>query len=224
LKKIIGISGWKRSGKDTFAKMIKNNHAQTRILSLAAPLKEACMLDYGLTVDECYGQEYKELPLQHFPCRITDSYAAHAFKGVAEECRDMDGNRGHDYRIVEQHVINNETGMPLYWTPRALMIFKGSNQRTLDPDYWLNRLSSTISESNEVIYLIPDLRYKNEASFMQKQFGDDFISVRVSGRVGTDSADPSERDLDDYGFDWRVENSGTLEELEVVAKSLLREI
>jgi len=224
MKKIIGISGWKRSGKDTFATMIKNMHTSTSILSLAAPLKDACMLDYGLSPDECYKQSLKELPLRKLPCRITDKYAAHAFKNVAEECRDMEGNRGTDYRIVEGYAIQAESGMSLYWTPRALMIFKGSNQRTMNPDYWLDQLCQKVESTRSSLYLIPDMRYINEADYLASRFGENFVSVRIEGRVETESTDPSERDLDNYKFQWKILNNQGLEELESAAKSFLGDV
>ena len=223
---VLGISGYKRSGKDTFARMIKNNATEpSKIISLADPLKEACMTDYGLTVDDCYNQEFKELPLFDKPCMVTDSYVAHAFKNIFAECRDSDHKKSLTYRVSDDGTVwNHETGKQLFWTPRALMIFKGSNQRTVNPNYWFEKTVEFIRYNDDTkIFMIPDVRYINEIESFKKEFGDSFIDIRIDGRAKPESNDASERDLDNYQFSYKISNQGSLEDLESIAQQFIRE-
>lgn len=52
---VIGITGYKRTGKTTFARAIKNQHKNTFIYSFAKPLKEICHILFGGCEDHWYG-------------------------------------------------------------------------------------------------------------------------------------------------------------------------
>ena len=54
--------------------------------------------------------------------------------------------------------------------------------------------------------MISDLRYKSEAELLRKAFKHVLITTRIERFKTSPSDDPSERDLDDYKFDVRLNN------------------
>lgn len=58
--KLIGITGKARSGKDTLAKLLWNHHDYVRI-AFADPLKCAAQTIFGLTEDQTWNDELKEV-------------------------------------------------------------------------------------------------------------------------------------------------------------------
>lgn len=58
--KLIGITGKARSGKDTIAKMLWTHHDFVRI-AFADPLKRAAQTIFGLTEDQTWNDELKEV-------------------------------------------------------------------------------------------------------------------------------------------------------------------
>lgn len=57
--KVIGITGFKRSGKDTVGEYLCNKHGYIR-LGFADSLKQACKCIFSLTDDQLYGDTEKE--------------------------------------------------------------------------------------------------------------------------------------------------------------------
>ena len=228
--KVIGISGYKGSGKDEFAKtaqeIVFSKGGEAIVASLATPLKAACMEDYGLTIEQCYKQSEKEKPILTMPVKITDTYSAKAIKNIIDECRTADGKAPSEgYRVIGSSALNQSDGMQLFWTPRALMIFKGSNQRTVSSDYWVAKLCQDLKKYPDVdAVFIPDVRYKNEIKVLSESFGADFSLVRITGRVGPQSNDASERDLDTYDFKNIITNDGTLESFHGLIKNFMNEV
>jgi dephospho-CoA kinase len=68
-------------------------------------------------------------------------------------------------------------------------------------------------------FIIDDCRFRREVNYMKAMLPDDIITVRVvSNDSRSDLANEqlqhqSEIDLDEYNFDWLVDNSGTLDNL-----------
>jgi hypothetical protein len=98
--------------------------------------------------------------------------------------------------------------MPLYWSPRSLAILEGSTKRAVNPNYWVDVVVDQInkSQSNAVI---TDMRYKSEAARLKEVFGNELVTARIIREAST-SEDPSERDLDDYNFDYYIDNKTTM--------------
>lgn len=216
---VIGISGYKGSGKDTAADLIAdllNKSFHSKKVSLAYALKKACMEDYGLSKEQCYDQSLKEVAIKSLPLRVSDNYAHHCVKVIYQECRTEEGSSPNlGFRIVGGNVVCHKTGKQLYWTPRALMIFKGSNQRAVDQNYWVRKTIKIIKKDSDTdIFLIPDVRYRNEVFELSRSFGHQFHLLRISGRVPPQSNDPSERDLDGYKFENVIMNNSCIEDLE----------
>jgi len=97
-----------------------------------------------------------------------------------------------------------------------------------DKDIWIKSLLLEL-EQNDGNYIISDCRFKNEAQAVKDIGG---IVIRIN-RTNNDTAlnskrdlnHPSEIDLDDYtGFDFIIENDGTLEDLDIKIKNILKKI
>ena len=100
----------------------------------------------------------------------------------------------------------------LYWTPRALAILEGSAKRSADGNFWVKKALSEMDPNG--LYVISDLRYKNEVSSVKNLSTHNVINVRIDRFDSTPSADPSENDLNDYNFDFRLNNKNvSLEDL-----------
>lgn len=247
--KVIAISGWKRSGKDTTADELVKNHNFKRI-GFADPLKDSVASEYGIPRSHCDDPEFKEKPILHLPLSPRDAFSLGAAKLVYKECRTEDGKTPFDHWIDPSGAFlgvvsygtaftERETVAQLYWTPRALCILKGSINRTVRSDFWVKAAIDSIKgnivchatrdpiataerEKQCNNFVISDLRYKSELAQLKQAFGKDILTVRVNRFDDCNSQDASERDLDDGVFDVVIENRGTLEELLAKVKELVK--
>jgi hypothetical protein len=228
---LIGISGQIGSGKDIVGKIIQYltskdylqgigdiesylesntdynfGHWNWQIKKFASKLKEICSILTGIPVEKFEDQEFKKSEL-------------------GEEW---------DYLNYE-HSMRGDT---VKMTVRDLLQKVGTDlfRKQLHNNVWINALFGDykphkMSEYNPSNWLITDLRFTNEAEAIKDRGG---ICVRVNRfetqtfytqRVSFPDAIPiheSERALDDYPFDYVINNKGSIEELiEEVKKMLL---
>lgn len=238
---VIGISGWKRSGKDTAADILVKDHNFMRV-SFADPLKELVAKEYNIPLEHCYSDEHKEAPILSMPVTPKDSFTKTVSKLLVNEFKDENGMT---LKELEEEFPGKNVAVPLYWTPRALCILKGSTNRAVDPNFWTNQAIKYIKghansvekiqerskrhqvDIQDINYVISDLRYVNEAEQMKEAFNNGpfkFTSIRVNRFDSVDTNDPSERNLDDYKFDVVIENKSTIEDFERKVQSVIEEI
>lgn len=247
--KVIAISGWKRSGKDTIAEQLIKEHDFKRV-AFADPLKDSVASEYDILRSHCDDPAFKEKPILHLPLNPRDAFGLGVAKLIYKECRTEDGRTPFNFYMdptgaflgviaVGSIFVEREDIAQLYWTPRALCILKGSVNRAVRSDFWVKAAIDSI-KSNVVChavrdpiataerekrcnnFVISDLRYKSELSQLKQAFGKDILTVRVNRFDTCDSQDASERDLDDGIFDITIENRGTLEELLNKVKVLVK--
>lgn len=96
-------------------------------------------------------------------------------------------------------------------TPRELMISVGKLGRSVEPNFWVNRLRDDLLKTPQAqmgTYIIADVRFINEAEWIKKHGG---FLVRLERAVelrGGDIDDRSETELDDYeGFHLKIGES-----------------
>ncbi len=91
------------------------------------------------------------------------------------------------------------------WTPREFLLHLGELMRYHDKDYWLKRLMAKCVDETKN-YCIDDLRFKNEAQAIVIGGGKLIRIERYEKKnpYGKDLDIPSEKDLDDYAFDYTV--------------------
>lgn len=246
--KLIAISGWKKSGKDTAGELLINDYGFKRI-SFAGPLKDKVAQDFNMTRAEQDDQSLKEQPLMDYPVIPKDGFALNLVKFMYREFRDAKGRIPLDLHIDASGAVMGVMAYPnqinrgeelaqLYWTRRAMQILEGSGKRTVDSNYWVKQaiasidnqtiihatadMKATMEREKKVNnFVITDLRYKSEVEPLRAAFGKRLLTVRVNRFDSTESTDPSERDLDNYPFDVVIENKGTLEEFLAKVKSIL---
>lgn len=230
--KVVAISGWKGSGKDMLADHLVRVHGATRV-AFADPLKDRVAEEFSIPRWWLDNQEFKEKPLMEYPVNPQDAFSLAIAKLMCGEFRDAKGRRpsGCEGGIGNFNGIYTEDGhswsVDLYWTPRALAIFKGSGNRAVTSKYWVEQAVKKIREeaakdigdamargdnSFEPIIVMSDVRFRSEVSQLRDAFGNKLITVRVNRFDTCNSTDASERDLDNAQFDYVLENKGTIKE------------
>ena len=218
--KVIALSGWKQSGKDTAADYLIKEHGFLRF-GFADILKDMVAEQYNIPRESLDKPELKEQPLFQYPVNPQDDFSCMIAKFLVKEFATKFGNG----EIGKQTSQFSEPWQhfDLFWTPRALAILEGSVKRSVTSQYWVQQVINQINNlktPSKLIdgeakgnFVITDLRYRSEVAQLEEAFGENLQVVRISRFDSSPSSDPSERDLDDYKFSNIIENKGTLEEL-----------
>lgn len=227
--KVIAISGYKRSGKDTSAEILVKDHNFIRV-AFADILKDMVAKEYGIPREHCDDPKFKEAPIVHLPVTPKDEFSLMLCKFMVKEFRDINGHMAAEPYVDPSGAFLGVMGRhlaQLYWTPRALCILKGSTNRAVTSQFWteqaINKINNNIHLSTQLPtgFVISDLRYRSEVEQLRQAFGKDLITVRIN-RAESTSLDPSERDLDEHKFDYVIDNYGTLEDLKNEIHKLVR--
>lgn len=206
-RKVVAISGWKKSGKDLATNVLVDRFGAKRV-SFADPLKDMVAKEYGIDRSWMDSPVYKEAPLLNLPVLTKDDFTRNLVEFMAGEFRNKDGLAPGDTSTAKDGRLfcNSEDPSEFFWTPRALCILKGSANRAVDSGYWTKKAISEIENSESDLVVISDLRYRSESEQLRKTFGSDLVTVRVDRFDSTESRDPSENDLNDYRFDYKLNN------------------
>lgn len=187
-RKVIALSGWKQSGKDTVANYLVKEYGFVQ-LSFAAKLKDMVAQTYGVLREDLDSPTKKEMPLVNLPTIPTDPFT-----------------------ITIHSLLSNELRHG-FWTPRALCILEGSIKRSVYPNYWVRSCAEQIINNPTTSYVISDMRYKSEADTLRTLIPS-IEMIRIERYANVDTTDPSERDLDDYAlFDRILTNKKLIEDL-----------
>ena len=106
-------------------------------------------------------------------------------------------------------------------TVRNLLQYLGTDaiRNHLHPDAWVNALMNRYSPDKK--WIVTDTRFYNEILAIKSRGG---IAIRISRlQNGTNSKHVSETALDEYTFDYDIENNGTKNELVEKVKAILLE-
>lgn len=203
--KVIALSGWKQSGKDTVADYLGKEYSFKRF-GFADILKDMVAEQYDIPRNSLDDPALKEQPLRQYPVKTQDAFSEMIHSFMQKEFAEVKEEFGDSLEFVK------------CWTPRALAILEGSVKRSANSAYWVQRVVNKINEENDSVsdvenFVISDLRYRSEVEQLRKAFGDNLITVRINRFDDSPSSDPSERDLDNAPFDFTLDNKGTLEEL-----------
>lgn len=108
-------------------------------------------------------------------------------------------------------------------TPREFLQKFGTEVgRQIHPDVWVNSLFEGLGPYDHRI--ITDVRFPNEADAIKRNGGVNIRVIRDIGTTGDIATHASETALDDYPFDYIIDNSGTIEELTLKIKDLWTKI
>lgn len=225
--KVIAISGWKRSGKDTAANLLISEGYER--VAFADVLKDMVAQEYNIPREHCDDPNFKEAPILHLPVSPKDDFSLLIANFMFREFRSAGGSIAMEPYVDPSGAFLGVMGRDaaqLYWTPRALCILKGSVNRAVTSTFWTERAISQIKRQGHPSngmrgFVISDLRYQSEVDQLRAAFGKNLITVRVERFETSASTDPSERNLDNAKFDVVLTNKGSLQEFEQKVKELL---
>ncbi len=168
---LIGCSGRKLHGKDTFARLVREGNNIFHINHFAGSLKAICAKVFGLAEAQMYDPVIKE---QAFDTPVVmDNYL---------------------------EALRAETGLDIQpagkiaRSPRELMQFVGTEYvRKAQDDYWIQRLISDTSTYSRVI--VPDTRFPNEANAIRSVGGKIIKVVRIDMAI-PENEHASESEID----------------------------
>lgn len=187
LNRVIALSGWKGSGKDSVANYLVEKFGYIK-KSFAARLKDLVSDTYRVPREDLDHPERKEMPLHNLPVISTDPFTDSIHTLLQTELKSG------------------------YWTPRALCILEGSIKRSVYPNHWVQTVAMEIMIDPFSKYVISDLRYQSEADTL-KILLPEIQLIRISRFDSIETLDPSERNLDTFNFDQTINNKGTVDEL-----------
>lgn len=189
--KVIGISGAKRSGKNTFASMLSeelnNQGIVTQDDSWAMLLKQSAYesLGFAPNIEQKLYNEW-----------------ADAFK------------QGHSLQITNSlgEVIHSITGREF------LQKFGTEGHRNIfGSDFWVKELWAKYENSDLDVLIITDCRYDNEAESIRER-GGTMVKINNPRADKVNDAHPSEQGISQSLIDIEIDNDSTLEELRLKAK------
>lgn len=207
---VLALAGYRGSGKDTAAEFLIKEWDYRR-LAFADKIKENVAYAYNIERSSLDDPKLKDSPLISMPVVSTDRFTRNVLVFMAKEFVATSGEK-FDHAVFSSSTsqllgVRSKDGgtTPLYWSPRALAILEGSTKRAVNPNYWVDYVISQINKDLDQNVVITDFRYKSEAARLKEVFGDNLVTARVV-RNDSLSQDPSERDLDDYDFDYYLYN------------------
>lgn len=174
--KVLGIMGEAGCGKSTFAQALIERHGY-RSFSFAGALKDLCATLYGWERARLDELAYKESPSGHnsreYPPLGAISWTESNQFGespleqdrrdfIAARLREM--TTAHTRRQILQHV-----GTELF--------------RALDPEHWIKKAREVFAAAGpDARFVIPDMRFPNEADLV-REFGGDLVLIeRLDGQ------------------------------------------
>jgi len=215
MKKLIALIGYKGSGKDETAKILKELGFQR--VAFADVLKDETARAYNIPREWMDDPEKKETALPQYPVKPQDETSEYLNKYFATEYRTLQGKQMY---VSRPRYLDGD----LYHTPRSLLILEGSVKRSVSASHWVNKVLEKI-QSTDGDFVLTDMRYRSEVEQIQSFCNANQIKF-IFGRINREppkSSDPSERDLDTVTPNFTIENKGTLEDLKNAVEKVVCE-
>jgi len=185
LELVFGVTGRKGHGKDTFCQFVKDIDDEFQILHFAEELKNMSSDIFGLTHEQLYNPQLKEIP----------------FVWYGQKSIYID-----DYldRIKLATGLNVKPGEKVARTPRELLQYFGTEYvRSIDDLYWVNRVIERIKTIGKKC-LVADLRFPNEVEAL-REIGATLIRIQRPDLVSDGPVHASEAEIDTLEVDHNFE-------------------
>lgn len=223
---LIGLSGKMGSGKTTITNFLiklfnEDSDFMVYRIGLGDCLKSQVAAKYGIALEDCYSQEGKE-KIYRFDDIVY--HVSHNLKG------------SQDYMpleiLIDPRWFFERNGIPGYHIKvREILQWYGTEvTRDRYPDYWIEALEqkcfdpSSFIKSVSTVYIVDDLRFKNELDFINKKNMNLSVRIEVYNDwiPGTHATHKSETDLDDCldKFDLILKPNYGLESLQEQANKI----
>lgn len=197
MKYILGISGFAGCGKDTLADHLVAEHGFTK-LSLADPMKRLCQRIFGFTDEQLWGaSQFREEPDQRWP-----------FSGTCPHCHlrcDAIGDPVESWKCR-----SCKKSFSTHVTPRLALQTLGTEWgRSLSRDLWVRLALTEIAESEKDLWVIPDVRFRNEVEAIRGIEGGRIVRLTRGGQRFDHPSEAEMATIPDENFDYLVNNRGT---------------
>lgn len=240
--KIIGVSGRIGSGKDLVGSIIQNLTAKERygylentweVKKWAGKLKTIASLLTGIPTYKFEDQEFKKtyLPKEwnYWTISLIDNgklLLQHGRYNTKEEAEGFIPFLKQSYGEFRMEYVAGMQQM----TARQFLQELGTDalRNSLHPNTWVNALMADYTGTYDMDtdlttypnWVITDTRFPNEAEAIKEAGG---IIIRVTRtKEKSESTHSSETALDDWTFDYEINNNGTIEELSSYVYSILK--
>lgn len=197
LTRVVAFCGFAGSGKDTAADYLVKHFGYTKV-SLAHPIKESCKGIFDFPDDHLWGpSQLREIPDERYVFSGLDPVSGVPLKEVALDesrwwLRESDG----EY-------------FPKNISPRLALTTMGTEWgRRLCQNIWVYACLNHIRRSDNSLFTIPDVRFRNELDIVRSAGG---VVVRLL-RGKRQSNHPSELEMESIplgDFDHVVANEGS---------------
>lgn len=229
LKMIIGITGKKRSGKDTAAIMLAETLA-ARDLKTVHIMKYADALKHAIFdgINKTRPFEFTFEDIDGATSYDREEQCFTTFEAIAictQANRYLELPYSMDEVVHEFFVERDDSfyGNPTFYSVRELLQYYGTEivRNKHDDNFWVN---STIKKALEISDLnthviITDVRFDNEIKVIQENNGKVFSIVRDSANMESDSH-ISESGISDYQSVLFIENNDTLDDLRNIIQTM----
>lgn len=126
----------------------------------------------------------------------------------------------------ERYVKYSDSTNVVYWTPREIMQFIGTNcYRAIDNNFWVKSLFKYVDKNNLKNVIITDARFPNEIIAPVLRGG---YHIRINRDLRTNingETHASETSLDDFSqINFTINNNGSIEDLYIEAEKIKKEI
>jgi hypothetical protein len=222
MKHLIGITGLAGSGKDTVARMIQHTLPGTEIVSFATPLKEFAEAIFLFPHDWLYGGS--ELRSRVLVPQSVDYWTgclgrfwnlAGAFhREWLEACGRPAGVGGSAFVDWFDRIRHECEADPSKLNPRHVLQQLGSDfgRVHIDQDVWAKVAFQRMDRGSAPVYVIPDVRFDNEAQAVLARRGQVWAVIRTRP-AGKLDAHMSERGIDPKFVTSTFPNFGSFDSL-----------
>ncbi len=209
---LLGFSGKMGSGKDTAAEWIRQHWIEQNIppsriqtVRFADKVKEIVALVLGVSVEMLNNREFKQT-------KLGSDWIVWKVTTPLEGCR-LFSKKSEALSYCAHHPNSIWERQEL--TPRDLLIRLATDlgRNSIHPNIWVLATQREISKhlAADCFVLVPDIRFENEVQALQDLGG---LVLRVNRKLlNTEAAihtNESETQLDNFPFDWAIDNNGSL--------------
>lgn len=200
--KVIGLTGFAKSGKSTAAQILKELGGQE--VAFAKHLKDVCSVVFGVPRDHFDDQAFKEVPFSFN--RIICGNDIERILNYFE----VPG------RFIPQAILTH-TGVEMT-SPRHVAQYIGTEVlRSIDTNIHINMAFKLNAGSNAKFLICSDMRFDNELKAVQQTDG---LTIGISRKkvvpANLENLHPSEKEIPNLisRSDVIAENEGTIEDLQ----------
>lgn len=181
MRKFIGLTGVKTSGKTTAFELLKEINPEIQEVTLAKRLKEACIEVLGVPRKNLYDLAFKEAELDDF-VNFTQTNVEALIRYFGQE-PDFE-------KHVRQHVGR------VFPTGRKLAQYVGTEVlRNVEQD--IHCIGATLDLPEEGVFVITDMRFESEFEYFRHNYLTDFLPVYIQRNDAEAQVDdhPSEKEV-----------------------------